>query len=512
MKNVIRYGFVGILGILLFASCYRDKGNYSYKDLNEISIELPEEVSVRQGMVLNVSPEITFALEDVEENLSYEWVVSIPTTADSVNVVLSTEKEFSKQIDYTAGNTYPFSFKVTDNNTGVTYRKGMKLRVITNYQPGYFVIEQNDDHGDISFYNTETNSAYYNVFSDENPGMTLKSNVTDFFSIDFKGYSLKTGDESVNVAAGNLSMLFGEDWGYVIDYRTMRVISDIEQVFGTRPEVIRPQYLAMEQSPNFMLINDGKMYRMYQNEGQNLFGEAFVSPDGLDYELGPFVGTGFNYRGLHGVLFFDRLNHRFYTISPAASLIFSSNESKYIVQEKDGEGNVISADTIVDAAKINENWELIGMPQGGMSNTYYYMVFKAPDNVYTIPYNIPSGGFAAGPLNVATEEVAPGMGNSPVFVAPTGRSQVYYANGNEIRLYDMFAGTSKAIYTFPEGEDVVSIVLPTTDGLNLTAATYNGSKGALYAFTLVNTGDLKDAEPKLLATDFGKIKKIVYKK
>ena len=59
---------------------------------------------------------------------------------------------------------------------------------------------------------------------------------------------------------------------------------------------------------------------------------------------------------------------------------------------------------------------------------------------------------------------------------------------------------------------MVSIVLPTNDGLNLTAATYNGSKGALYAFTLVNTGDLKDAEPKLLATDFGKIKKIVYKK
>ena len=94
----------------------------------------------------------------------------------------------------------------------------------------------------------------------------------------------------------------------------------------------------------------------------------------------------------------------------------------------------------------------------------------------------------------------------------SGRQQIYYANGNEIRLYDADANTSRLLYAFPSGEEVVSIVLPTNDGLSLTAATYNGSKGSLYAFTLVNTGDLKDAAPRLLATDFGKIKKIVYKK
>lgn len=510
--KMFRYSLIGILGILLFSSCYRDKGNYSYKDLNEISIDVPEVVSVQQGMVLEISPKFNFALEEDEKGLSYEWVVSIPTSSDSVNVVLSTARDFSERIDYTAGNTYPFSLKVTDGNTGVTYRKGMKLQVQTDYQPGYFLVEQFDSHGDISFYNTEKKVVYHNIFSEVNPEVVMKSNVTDMFSIDFNGYEVVLGDDKTKVAAGNLSMIFGEDWGYVIDYRSCRVLSGVEQMFSVRPDVIRPQFLAMDASPDFFLMNDGKIYRMYQKQGQTMFGEQYVASDGLEYECAPFIGPGFNYRGLMGVMFFDRMNHRFYTTSPATNLALSDVGSRYVVTEKDGDGNVISSDTLLDASKVNEEWELIGMPQGGMMNTSYFMVFRDPDNVYVAHYNIPSGGFTNGPFAIVKEENCPGMRTSPVFVAPTGRTQMYYANGNEIRLYDIYANTSRAIHTFPVGENVTSIVFPTTDGLKLAAATYDGAKGSIYTFDLVNTGDLKDPTPTASETGFGYIKKMVYKK
>ena len=79
------------------------------------------------------------------------------------------------------------------------------------------------------------------------------------------------GDDKTKVAAGNLSMIFGEDWGYVIDYRSCRVLSGVEQMFSVRPDVIRPQFLAMDASPDFFLMNDGKIYRMYQKQGQTMF-------------------------------------------------------------------------------------------------------------------------------------------------------------------------------------------------------------------------------------------------
>lgn len=511
MKNrIFEYSFLGLLGVLLLVSCYRDKGNYSYKELNEISIDLPDVVSVQQGMVLEISPKLNFALEENEENLSYEWVVSIPSTTDSVNVVLSTDRNFSERIDYVSGNSYPFSLKVTDGNTGVTYRKGMSLQVRTDYQPGYFVVEQMGDHGDISFYNTLTETAYYNIFSKVNPEITLKANITDMFSIDYSGYTLSLGDEKIKVVAGNLSMVFGEDWGYVIDYRSCRMISDIEQIFATKPDAIRPQYLAMDATPNFFLMNDGKVHRMYQSEGQTLFGEEFVTSDGLVADCAPFIGPGFNYRGVMGVMFFDQENHRLYGEN-MRSLIFSNNSSKYIVQEKNDKGEVIQSDTVLNGAKINEDWEMIGMPQGGMMGASYFMIFKAPENVYVAHYSIPSGGFANGPLNLVDAEKCPGMENSPVFVSPKGRNQVYYANGNEIRLYDVYANDSRVIYTFPSGEEIASILLPTSDGLTMAVATNNGTQGTLYTFTLVNTGDLKDLQPTAHVTGFGKIKKIVYK-
>ncbi len=501
MIRWFKYGLAGVLCMLLGVSCYRDKGNYSYEDLNEITIDLPDQVAVQQGMLLEVEPKLLFALEENEENLSYEWVITVPTSADSVNVVLSTNRNFSERIDYSSGNIYPFSFKVTDNNTGVTYRKGLSLEVRTNYQPGYFVLEQDGEHSDISFYNTGINEVFHNVFSEVNPEIALKSKAIDLFSVDYEGFSSPDG----KVAAGNMTMLFGEDWGYVIDYRSCRVISGIEQMFMTAPAVIRPQVLAnnIEQTSTFVLINDGKIYRMYQSEGQTVFGEPLLAPDGSETACASFIGSGVNLRGLMGVLYFDEGKHRFYSRYQATNTTLNDVTGTYV------EGS----DTLFYANKVNEDWELIGMPQGGMMNTCYYMVFKAPDGIHTIKYDMAGGGFNRGPLHKVTEEDAPGMGDSPCFAAPpmSNREQVYYANGNEIRLYDVLANTSRAIHTFPEGEEVAFIVFTTNGGLSLTAATNNGSKGSIYTFELSHTGDVQ-AGPELLATDFGKIKKLVYKK
>ncbi len=321
------------------------------------------------------------------------------------------------------------------------------------------------------------------------------------FTVDFSGYSSPDG----KVAAGNMTMIFGEDWGYVIDYRSCRVLTDIEQMFATRPAVIRPQVLAnyIEKNSTFVLINDGKVYRMHQDQGQTLFGEPMVTSDGLETGCASFVGSGMYFRGqLMGILYFDEANHRFYSRYQATNVVLQDVTGSYVSEGK----------TLFNAAKVDEDWEMIGMPTGGAGNYYYNIVFRDEDNAYVIRYTMAGIGFSSGPFHVVSEEECPGMKDSPVFVSPYGRQQIYYANGNEIRLYDADANTSRLLYAFPVGEEVVSIVLPTNDGLNLTAATNNGSKGSLYAFTLVNTGDLKDAEPRLLATDFGKIKKIVYKK
>lgn len=506
MKRIFILGIIGLLGAVLLVSCYRDKGDYDYRDLNEISIELPDVVYVQQGEVLEVVPTLNFSAGKEEENLSFEWVVSIPEGAsDTSDVVLSTERIFSERIDYASGNSYPFNFKITDNNTNVTYRKELILEVRSHLAPGFFVVERYANHGDVSFYNTELDSTFYNVFSNVNTDVMLPANITDMYSIDYNGYSVQVSDdESFNVAAGNISMIFGEDWGYVVDFRSLRVLSTVDEMFLTKPDVIRPQVLASVTSPNFLLMNDGKVHRMSQNKGQTLFGDAFVPYDGnSDYDCAPFIGLGF--RGQMGVLFFDELEHRFFSMATQADYLnFTSDSTAYVVEQ----------DTILYAAEIEESWELLAMPQGGMMNTSYFMVFEdvAEDGLYVATYSLTNKGFRGGGLEKVDEQYCPGMRESSVYVAPYGRSQLYYANGNEIRLYDVEANRSEVIYTFSGGENITAITFLPNSGSQMAVATYDGSKGAVYMFELENTGLLKSSTPTAYASDFGEIIKLVYKK
>ena len=501
--NILNFVVIGLLGGCFLTSCYRDKGNYSYKALNEISFDMPDDVSAQQGEVLHIEPKMTFALENNEENLSYEWVISVPSTEDSVNVVLSTERNFAEPINYSSGNTYPFRLFVTDNNTGVTYVKKMNLLVRTHFSPGYFVVEQYDDHSDFSFYNTELDTVIYDAFSTMNPDIVLPPTMTDMYSIDYNGYTVNAGDVSIRYEAGNMTMLFGEDWGYVIDFRSAQVSSSIDQMFSTKPDVIRPQALISEQSGKFFLINDGRVYRMQLAEGQTLFGEQMLASDGKDYGCSPLVGKGFEYRGMaNGVLFFDELNRRFYSIYQATGLTFTDVGVSYVDE--------VSGDTILKMKDVPDDWELTGLAQGGMMNSYYWLMFDSDDAFRVVQYGIASS--YGNPVNVVDETQCPGMRECRVFASPYGRNQVYYANGNEIRLYDVAANTSRVVYTFPAGEEVVSIIFPVaTNGSNMTVATNNGESGTLYTFSMSGTGDLQTSEPTKKVTGFGKIKKIVYK-
>lgn len=68
MKNLYYLFFA----VILICGCYDDKGNYDYKDLPEVEIELPEEsYSKHFGEKLQITPVITTTIP--ENDLTYDW-------------------------------------------------------------------------------------------------------------------------------------------------------------------------------------------------------------------------------------------------------------------------------------------------------------------------------------------------------------------------------------------------------------------------------------------------------
>ena len=76
MKNDnILLNILFLVAFLLFVSCYDDKGNYSYSEINQVEISFEEETyEVGRYMELEITPNVTFSTGSDHE-YEYLWVV-----------------------------------------------------------------------------------------------------------------------------------------------------------------------------------------------------------------------------------------------------------------------------------------------------------------------------------------------------------------------------------------------------------------------------------------------------
>lgn len=165
----------------LCVACYDDKGNYDYKNLGKVDMQLNSGAIIRSfGDLLEIEPEITVSDEETMKNLSYKWELE--------GDLLSTERKLVWKIDrYPETNGYNLILTITDNSTKLEYRTAYALTVEGKYEGmGVFMIAQNGVGGNSDVHmikqvyelndKGEEESTYAireNIFSLENEGMTL---------------------------------------------------------------------------------------------------------------------------------------------------------------------------------------------------------------------------------------------------------------------------------------------------------------------------------------------------
>ena len=138
--------FTAVVLLFMVTACYEDKGNYDYKEMNdiEITVEMPDEnTSFALGDLVVCTPQLVFALGKENTNLGYEWSFA--------GKVISHTRNLEWVADTIASNKM-LQLAVLDQNTGVTYFGDTDISITSRYATdGWVVLSEKNGNSSLSF-------------------------------------------------------------------------------------------------------------------------------------------------------------------------------------------------------------------------------------------------------------------------------------------------------------------------------------------------------------------------
>lgn len=116
--------------VALLASCTKDKGNYNYQPINDITIEgVDSFYLVDYGHRLQIRPKLTFSKDSQEDpaNYTFEWIRNTVVGFTGAPLKFADTRDLDTLIKMNYGSYYMY-YRVTDKRTGV-------------FKDAYFIIQ-----------------------------------------------------------------------------------------------------------------------------------------------------------------------------------------------------------------------------------------------------------------------------------------------------------------------------------------------------------------------------------
>lgn len=138
-----------VMFLLSMTSCYEDKGNYDYKEMNDVEISVStESSSFSLGDTVKSKPQLTFALGRESLDLEYEW------TYDGHVVAHSRDLEW---IADTIAQNKDLRLAVLDKSTGVSYFGSATISISSPFKrDGWTVLSEKEGHSMLTFMRNQT--------------------------------------------------------------------------------------------------------------------------------------------------------------------------------------------------------------------------------------------------------------------------------------------------------------------------------------------------------------------
>lgn len=260
---------------LLQLACYKDKGNYDYKEMAIPEITgLDTLYSVFLGDTIVIKPTVKSA--DANAKFIYTWRISFPKLfSDTVLTGNPFKFIFSLEPDY-----YDVKLTVTDSLSGMKYFRFFRIRGQTQFSVGSLVLSEENNTSQLSFVKPDSTvlpRIYKALHGVDLPGKPLQ--VIDLIH----KYINPTPALGYWITGSGVT-----DGGVRLNNNTLLQYSTLRKNFFDMPAAAKPGYLENSTSGVLQGVINGKLYvgASQTYYGSDVYGMFGVAVPG-DYELYP---------------------------------------------------------------------------------------------------------------------------------------------------------------------------------------------------------------------------------
>ncbi len=478
-----KYIILVTLSIMTFVSCISDLGNYTYSDINEITISgIKETYSVNMGIdELNITPEIAMTKYTGDLNsdrFEYNWLLYNGTIYDTI----SHSRTLSKVLDY-APATYTVYFKMRDKETDILWKTKTLVTVGTPYTKGFMVLGENAATGIVELETISMSGIDTVVYGD-----VLKTSGLPELRNPIK--VLHTGKNSYNP---KLWVMTGSG-SYYLDLLSMK--GSTSMCFGNIcliPNVTGEEEHVVEQFPHICAYDGTTAYDYYRgyitNKG-NLYYTApifmgdfydypqnctikYTDPACVFYKTAPFA-MHYIKGSLSGLIWYDLDNDRFLSdtspVGDKSTALSDKPTDPFPWNNQSFNRKFIYGENTFNTDGGSTNGNSFAVMKSTVNNTgYIYKFYATSTPVKRNCYEV-SGSLAVN-FTTATQYAFSSL-RTVVFYTANGKLYAYNYNPGYEQNFDM---------TSYIGSDPVTMVMfdtqsqPTKDFLYV--ATFNNATG-----------------------------------
>lgn len=519
MKKIYLIGLLGMLLPLLWQSCADDKGNYDYRELNDIGIVFDDAYAVISREPFVITPQLK-AERFNPEDYTYEWK-AYDQSGMQDPVLLSSDLNLDVVLQLLQGN-YLLVLNVTEKSTGVYYQKTATLKVNTPTSAGWLLLCADGERvrlDMVSHIKTE-NNVYYDLLK----GTALENwqkpyqlvcdpNMEEpFYLVTGSGTTRLSGNEF----QWNDSYLLGNEFGTGVYEGTVR-------------------HLATHFPGKLFIDDSGRVYYCNTLMGDGLFGSVRAN----DFYVEPRIG--YNAKAtqiLPSYMMWDKNKRRFVICANEFSTLGLDNTKDIPMESMAGDGFPTVNETLFDWPQRTDRMSLVHL-----ENTRYdknqsddgvtYAILKDKSGSKYFLYGIILGelySFAEPKYGSAYEKAyyvdlssCKDIASADHFAFSSLKTFMYYSVGQKVYRVNFTSSdlTPELQFELPEGEEITCMKFylweqddPDHHSYDLIVASKKSDtgKGILRIYDgFKNEGSFLNAEPVEQYGGFADIVDVIYR-